>query len=160
MMQIQSIPVDPRTPAPGPAHQPRNLAPPVACEVASIYERLTRAVRSLRAESAAALFATDAIVVMDDSEDLRGCDAIRGWFEGHFARAAAGGIDLGVSFHVRERGLQNGVVFDVGTFFLTARNRGDVSRVPMKMSRFLAVFRRGVDGRHRIVRLSTVLPPG
>jgi len=101
---------------------------PVECEVDALYERLTRAYRSLEADSAAAPF------------------------------AAERDIDLGIHFLVGARGVQNGVVFDVGTFFLTGRGRDDVSRGPMKMGPFLAVCRRREDGRQRFVRLSTAPP--
>ncbi len=60
-------------------------------------------------------------------------------------------------FHVGEHGVQNGVVFDVGSFVLTARDRDDV-RVPLVSGRFLVVCRRGVDGRSCIVRLGVAHP--
>jgi ketosteroid isomerase-like protein len=122
----------------------------------SVYDRLARACRSFDVRLAARTFATDARVVTASGEEVCGSEAILGWLTLLFGRAAERGVDLDIRFHVAERGLQNGVVFDVGSFVLTAREADDV-RVPLAAGRFLIVCRRDVD-RSRIERLAVSLP--
>jgi ketosteroid isomerase-like protein len=126
-------------------------------DAGSVYDRLARACRSLDAPGAARAFAPDARIVTGRGENLCGREAILGWLTWLFGRAAARGVDLDMRFHVGEHGVQNGVVFDVGSFVLTARDRDGV-RVPLEAGRFLVVCRRGVDGRSCIVRLGVAHP--
>ena len=129
---------------------------------ASVYVRLGRACRALDAPGAALSFAPAAHVVTGRGEELHGREAILGWLTWLFGRAAERGIELDIRFHVAERGVQNGVVYDVGSFVLTARDsdgmRRPDARLPLEAGRFLAVCKSDRDGRLRIVRLSVAIP--
>ena len=158
MMQIQSIPAVRSSGVLGVARRRGLVERPLETEVAALYEGLSRAFRDLDPEGAAALLSVDAVFVHDESDEIHGREAIRRWLARRLRGTRERGVDLGLSFLVVERGVQNGVVFDVGTFALTGRGRMDVSRVPLRSGRFLAVSRRDREGRTHIVRFSTALP--
>jgi ketosteroid isomerase-like protein len=154
MIQTLSIPQARPAAVLGSSRRRGLVSRPIEVHVSALYDALSRAYRTLDARAAAACFSPDAVVVQESTADLRGRAAIEVWLVDEFRSAVTRGVDLGLSFLVVERGVQNGVVFDVGTFSLTGRGRHDVSRVPLRTGRFLAVCRRDAEGRPRIVRLS------
>ena len=135
---------------------PQRSGPAAFAGVDRIYFMFSQAVRNFDDHTIKAVFAEDALYLTAEGETLTDAEKIRQWFAEQFELARGLDVEPRVSFVLDERGVQNDVVYDVGSYTLSWR--GGAAELPIKVGRFVAVFRRvpGAFGTYRIDTVSNL----